>query len=586
MRKLLLFVVALSFTMGASAQRVSKKVNSSLKMEMVKAQAPVNQVGSATVVSSSIPEFGQVKKNISKLTEAGVPEVSVRRPGGVYWGGFCAGVAASSYYYPTLVLPAYTPLTFGVSKDEDIATGAEYWLGVQYYDEEAGALDWIENVAGEDVTTDFLPSAGAYLSPMASVTYNGTEVTSILVNDDVDSQTGETYEGTLFVGNGVLGASNGLTDASMAGNYDAHWDGGNSYSTNYFVTNSSLPYMDEEFASAGASNFRMTGIIETFDAPAAPFYVTAASLHAVVTSATCGNVNMALVKLNYTEEGKMSFGDVLATGVCAGPTDTYSTWNAFAFTELKDKEGNAIEGVVMEAGQAFALLFFLDETDKTTVLAPLYKNHTEYMADEAHSFGEYTCTLDGKETSVVLDCNYKWNLRTGGSAYNTSWMCGLVIENPYLYIYDPHQIQVGVDGTETTGAVRVVADSYYSVGKEFTSVTLADGSALPDWISLELLNGSDEEGNFNGTVAFDISIAANPPATDRWASIKIQTAPTASAIINVYQIGANGGGEDGIAEVSADVTKAKNVKFNMAGQKVNGNFRGLVIENGKKYMNK
>lgn len=577
MRKLLLCVVALSFTMGASAQRVSKKVNSSLKMEMVKAQAPVNQVGSATVVSSSIPEFGQVKKNISKLTEAGVPEVSVRRPGGVYWGGFCAGVAASSYYYPTLVLPAYTPLTFGVSKDEDIATGAEYWLGVQYYDEEAGALDWIENVAGEDVTTDFLPSAGAYLSPMASVTYNGTEVTSILVNDDVDSQTGETYEGTLFVGNGVLGASNGLTDASMAGNYDAHWDGRNSYSTNYFVTNSSLPYMDEEFASAGASNFRMTGIIETFDAPAAPFYVTAASLHAVVTSATCGNVNMALVKLNYTEEGKMSFGDVLATGVCAGPTDTYSTWNAFAFTELKDKEGNAIEGVVMEAGQAFALLFFLDETDKTTVLAPLYKNHTEYMADEAHSFGEYTCTLDGKETSVVLDCNYKWNLKAGGSAYNTSWMCGLVIENPYLYIYNP-----AIDATyEGVTAERIMAESYYTVGEKWTTVTLADGSALPDWITVELLNGQDEEGEFNGVVAFDVTVAPNSGAA-RQATVKIQTAPSAYATIDVNQA-AN---PSGIAEVAADVTKAKNVKFNMAGQKVNGNFRGLVIENGKKYMNK
>ncbi len=577
MRKLLLCVVALSFTMGASAQRVSKKVNSSLKMEMVKAQAPVNQVGSATVVSSSIPEFGQVKKNISKLTEAGVPEVSVRRPGGVYWGGFQAGVAAYSYYYPTLVLPAYTPLTFGVSKDEDIATGAEYWLGVQYYDEEAGALDWINNEAGEDVTTDFLPSAGSYLSPMASVTYNGAEVTSLLVNDDVDSQTGETYEGMLFVGNGVLGASNGVNRASMAGNYDAHWDGGASYSTGYFVTNSSLPYMDEEFASAGASNFRMSGIIETYDAPAAPFYVTAASLHAVVTSATCGNVNMALVKLNYTEDGKMSFGDVLATGVCAGPTDTYSTWNAFAFTELKDKEGNAIEGVVMEAGQAFALLFFLDETDKTTTLAPLYTLHTEYMADEAHSFGEYTCTLDGKETSVVLDCNYKWNLRTGGSAYNTSWMCGLVIENPYLYIYNP-----AIDATyEGVTAERIMAESYYSVGKEWTTVTLADGSALPDWITVEMLNGQDEEGEFNGVVAFDVTVAPNSGAA-RQATVKIQTAPSAYATFEVNQT-AN---PSGIAEVAADVTKAKNVKFNMAGQKVNGNFRGLVIENGKKYMNK
>ena len=152
-----------------------------------------------------------------------------------------------------------------------------------------------------------------------------------------------------------------------------------------------------------------------------------------------------------------------------------------------------------------------------------------------------------------------------------------MIENPYLYIYNP-----AIDATyEGVTAERIMAESYYSVGKEWATVTLADGSALPDWITVEMLNGQDEEGEFNGVVAFDVTVAPNSGAA-RQATVKIQTAPSAYATFEVNQT-AN---PSGIAEVAVDVTKAKNVKFNMAGQKVNGNFRGLVIENGKKYMNK
>ena len=45
------------------------------------------------------------------------------------------------------------------------------------------------------------------------------------------------------------------------------------------------------------------------------------------------------------------------------------------------------------------------------------------------------------------------------------------------------------------------------------------------------------------------------------------------------------GGSDGIANVAA--AKAQNARmFNLAGQEVGKNFKGIVVVNGKKFMNK
>jgi len=43
---------------------------------------------------------------------------------------------------------------------------------------------------------------------------------------------------------------------------------------------------------------------------------------------------------------------------------------------------------------------------------------------------------------------------------------------------------------------------------------------------------------------------------------------------------------DGIADINADVNDANAPAYNLAGQRVNANAKGLVIKNGKKYVNK
>lgn len=45
-------------------------------------------------------------------------------------------------------------------------------------------------------------------------------------------------------------------------------------------------------------------------------------------------------------------------------------------------------------------------------------------------------------------------------------------------------------------------------------------------------------------------------------------------------------GADGIANINADMNDANAPAYNLAGQRVNANAKGLVIKNGKKYVNK
>lgn len=580
MRKSLLLVAAFGIVMSASAQSNLRRVMQTTK------ETKIARMTKAPVMLDS-------KKQpvaISKLTSANQPEVSVKRPGGVLWGGMVADVAASSYSYALLAIPAYSPVTFGVSKDEDITDGKDsYWLGVPYFDAATGTFDYCDNQAGEDVETIFLPSIGQYPSPMASVVYNGgVEVVSYLVNG-TEANDGSSLNPMISVGFGVgpFMQDDGTNSMSL-GNYDCHWDGGASYSKNYSGTNMALPGWEQRFASQGASNFRMIGFMELFDAPAAPFWVSGVTMNAIVQSQTCGNVNVAIVKMEANEQGQLGMSDVLATSVCAGPTDTYNGWSVFSFTELKDTTGNVIEGLTMNAGEAFALYFFLDENDNTTQLCPLTYTHKEYMANEAHAYAEYTYDMQGESGyGGVFDCNFAWFANEEGTEFNyqTSWMCGLVAEYPYLHLIDDEANNGGMFYTDLAGGeMEFGIESLYTLfdEPEFKNVeaTLENGEPLPDWITVKYQNYADEEGNFNGVVGVVITVA---PSTQTYRDAKVKiTNMSASLVLDVIQ-----SDPTGIADVKVNTEKKDHsAAYNMAGQKVSSGYRGLVIKNGVKYMKK
>jgi hypothetical protein len=47
-----------------------------------------------------------------------------------------------------------------------------------------------------------------------------------------------------------------------------------------------------------------------------------------------------------------------------------------------------------------------------------------------------------------------------------------------------------------------------------------------------------------------------------------------------------GNGESGINTIKNDIGNANAAIFNVAGQRVNNNYKGLVVKDGRKFMNK
>ena len=53
-----------------------------------------------------------------------------------------------------------------------------------------------------------------------------------------------------------------------------------------------------------------------------------------------------------------------------------------------------------------------------------------------------------------------------------------------------------------------------------------------------------------------------------------------------FEFTPKGGDTDGIVNINASTSAKKSVRYNMAGQQVNASYKGLVIENGKKFVQK
>jgi len=106
---------------------------------------------------------------------------------------------------------------------------------------------------------------------------------------------------------------------------------------------------------------------------------------------------------------------------------------------------------------------------------------------------------------------------------------------------------------------------------------------LPEWItSLNVDESAYAEKGVNL-----VSVTCSPLPNDvkgRTATFYIQGRGVTSEVpIIVVQGDAN---PTAIANVKNDAVKANAAAFNLAGQRVNDSFKGMVIKDGKKFMNK
>jgi hypothetical protein len=106
---------------------------------------------------------------------------------------------------------------------------------------------------------------------------------------------------------------------------------------------------------------------------------------------------------------------------------------------------------------------------------------------------------------------------------------------------------------------------------------------MPDWITDYVIE-EDREGDEASGFTF-VSFTVEPlPAgmNSRSATVHISGKGFMSKPITIVQ----GNGESGINTIKSDIRNAKAAIFNVAGQRVNNNYKGLVVKDGCKFMNK
>ena len=110
-------------------------------------------------------------------------------------------------------------------------------------------------------------------------------------------------------------------------------------------------------------------------------------------------------------------------------------------------------------------------------------------------------------------------------------------------------------------------------------------SELPEWISLDIENEvyTDDEYSFDLVVTADpLSSASGAPrkeaAAGRQATFTVMQ-PGAKLDITVTQ-----GTVSGISDVKVTKTTTDGKVYNIAGQRLNSNAKGLIVKDGKKFI--
>lgn len=136
-------------------------------------------------------------------------------------------------------------------------------------------------------------------------------------------------------------------------------------------------------------------------------------------------------------------------------------------------------------------------------------------------------------------------------------------------------VQASKNGTVVLGMVLNGNKSFYIAGPDGSSIPSSD-FVIKDKDGNEVTLSTDNKASEKvyGTVEF--KVAANQPYTVFCAGSKL----------GFYGVEFTPSGESAIANISADKANENAPVYNLNGQKVSKDYKGVVVKNGKKYVQK
>ena len=476
-----------------------------------------------------------------------------------------ANISKSGYGYNAGLgmVPAYSKLSF-INGTTDVADAWAWNFDKLEYNSEASAYDVVASQTGTDRDFTATTASGLY-SPAKLIGYNQGEASEPF----------------------VLGASKDKTVA-----YISAGDMGSSYQfddeTNAIITLADPDNSIARYTSFSTPDVNSTRQISSFifyqGKPDAPFYFE--GINFLVGNMEIKDANNFTLKCKIQkvtmDNGWPSLGDVIAeSDLTADDISVGYVSGATAITELKWTDFYVLD----EEGMTETLDYFMLE-DEFAIVIEGWDNGT-FSCD--YIWGEYN-----SNTSAPYSVFY---FKTGEeqtdenvwrSSYNCHQLVGFVdAVYGYLYTEDNTNITIPNEGGEATVKVEAMLRSVDSETGAYTYRLLIDDvitdsevdpeSGLPTWLQIGIGNVSESGTDF--TLSF--AAEALPSGVEGRKATIVFMQEGAKLEVTVTQ-----GNATGVNVTTKTVKNVETPAYNLAGQRVNKNFKGLVVKDGAKFLNK
>ncbi|MBQ7413914.1 MAG: hypothetical protein IJV09_00580, partial [Prevotella sp.] len=218
-----------------------------------------------------------------------------------------------------------------------------------------------------------------------------------------------------------------------------------------------------------------------------------------------------------------------------------STWKAPAITYVKDADGNPT----------------------TEISYVRYELNAEISAKVKDALGEFVALKGNNGTEL------EWTKGLTFTRYSNALKAGNIRLDAYSRLgLNGSGIAMKISGLKKDDIIKI---KFASTNEEARGFDLTNAATNDADAKAQILSGTDK-----AAVEFELKVAAD-------GDVILQTTNG----VYIYAIAVNGELPTGIQNIKAATkTIENNVIYNLAGQKVNENYKGIVIRNGKKYIQK
>lgn len=283
-------------------------------------------------------------------------------------------------------------------------------------------------------------------------------------------------------------------------------------------------------------------------------------------------------KATRTDDGRISLGDLIATATAKRKDFvTYSNGTgliSFNNFYVYDTDGLTISKDHLFLEDEFAVVFKDWSTTNTFDCIPISERETP-----ANSITSNFFTLKGLDYEPGKIYSFS-------SMFNHLYVGFKNACYGYLYTEDPKRIVMGGQGGSASLNVHPMLNKRDAMGAIVTDLTLDEDYELPSWVSYSISDeaySTPEDYNFN--ITFNVE-ALPDDVQYRTCDLKFWQ-KGAYMLIKVAQSADSGAPEyDGIETLTVSPATASDLRHNIAGQKVSKDFKGIIISNNKKFVNK